>query len=429
MIWIDVFTVEDFIKYFSSKFTFKINKLHRVWPDSRNRLLYFIDFLRSEGYAFSDEWSTEDLDEKWNNDIAEEYISMSLTAFSSILSLRTINALLKVKIDTIEELLQRYEFISAEKIQWLWKKWYSEIATLIKYIRTKKDTTLELTKNEDIFSLVNDDRLVWILNYNLVSTVSQLWSYVKWNLDWLDLRYLKEEDITTLTEIYNSVINTDNKGSTIADLFLNQFSEVDKQIIAERILWELNLEQIWKKLHLTRERVRQKQKELENRIADLWKSIIEKNPELHSNILKVIADYKYVLLPKQTYLFNFLWFKNEDFRLLFLALKWLSGIKGEYIEKNRIYVLCSDETSLDWSILRDIYSFYMKKLQRNNEDISLEDIFYEYLLDDNWSEKQDNMPKVKSKRNKSTEISYKRRGEWEIYELNLKYHETRIITT
>jgi hypothetical protein len=64
--------------------------------------------------------------------------------------------------------------------------------------------------------------------------------------DWGDLRYIKDEDITLLIDIhkkYNSPYTIERK-QTIADTFLSNFSDIDKTIIKERILGEMNLEQM-----------------------------------------------------------------------------------------------------------------------------------------------------------------------------------------
>lgn len=412
LIRVDIFTVKDFINHFSTQYTLKIHSLHHIWSESINKILTFIELLKNDGYILSDEMPLNlQIIWEWQLDIDSKYLNMSLTAFSSILSLRTINALRKIDINTVNELLSKHAYVLNKSIDWLWKKWYSEISKLIKNIKSMENTTNSPSNKEiSISSVFEDNRIIGILKYNLITNIKQLWPFVKWESEWSDLRYLKEDDIGTLIEIYSKYYLDEKKEGVIADFFMNHFSDTDKKIISERILWDLSLEQMWKKLNLTKERIRQKQKELENRIADLWRSIITDNQELYVSILKIISDYEYILLPKQTYLFNFLWFEKEDYHLLFLILKWVNGIKGEYLEKNHLYVLFSNKINISGDDLRSMYSFYMRKLLKNNEDISLEDTFYEYLLDDDKASTNNMTNKGKvvrwsNKKNESEHIS------------------------
>jgi hypothetical protein len=308
---------------------------------------------------------------------------MKLIAFPNILSKRTTNALSNIWIEIVSDVFDKIGKISSLTIDWLWKKGYAEIEQLIRYLKDQSLPMEHKMQDIDLLSLIEDLRLVNILKYNLITKISHLSDYISGVNDWGNIRYIKDEDTALLIDIYTKYnVPKLEKKQTIADAFLGHFSDIDKDIIQERILGEMSLEQMWMKLWLTRERVRQKQKDIENRIAEIGKSVIESDERLSKNIISIVNNYWFILLPKQSYLFDFLWFSEQDFPLLFLMLSWLNGLRGEYLEKYRLYVIFSRSVLLSWDSLRDIYNFLMKRLERNNEDLNIDDIAYEYILDD-----------------------------------------------
>jgi hypothetical protein len=317
---------------------------------------------------------------------------MKLIAFPNILSKRTTNALSKIWIEIVSDVFDKIGKISSMMIDWLWKKGYAEIDQLIRYLKDQSLPMEHKMQDIDLLSLIEDLRLVNVLKYNLITKVSHLSEYVSGVNDWGNIRYIKDEDTVLLIDIYTKYnVPKIQKKQTIADAFLGHFSDIDKDIIQERILGEMSLEQMWMKLWLTRERVRQKQKDIENRIAEIGKSVIESDEHLSKNITSIVNNYWFILLPKQSYLFDFLWFSEQDFPLLFLMLSWLNGLRGEYLEKYRLYTVFSHSVPLSWDSLRDIYNFLMKRLEKNNEDLNIDDIAYEYILDD----KVDNAKQIK----------------------------------
>ena len=421
--WIDIYTIGDFVRYFWEWHDIKIQSQRWIWNDSAEKLRNFIVFLKSKWFIFSENPPEENLDITNSNypNISENFIWMKLIAFPSILSKRTINALSNAWIILVSDIFDKLWRISAMMIDGLWKKGYSEIDQLIRYLKDQSLPMRHQSEDIDLKTIIEDHRLINVLNYNLITKVSHLWPYVTGVHDWGDLRYIKDEDIVLLINIHKKHnFATVERKQTIADTFLSNFSDIDKIIIQERILGEMNLEQLWVKLWLTRERVRQKQKDIEARIAEIWKSIIENDERLENNIKSIISNYWFILLPKHSYLFDFLWFSEQDFPLLFLMLSSLKDLRWDYLEKYRLYAVFSSTINLSGDTLRDIYYFLMKRLEKNNEDLSIDDLAYEYLLED------DTIKINQVKENKNTKLPRREKKikyentKWSVYELILE---------
>lgn len=491
--WIDIYTIGDFVRYFWGDYELKIKSLKWIWGDSIIKLVGFVDYLISRWYIFSDYFASpsivvnayknflsnrtinalnkiwiisidqflvnineikfgglarlwikgigevEDLERhlkllqntnqqsisnsQVNNysNIAEGLIWMRLIAFPNIFSKRTTNALSKASIEFVSDIFDKAWRISSMMIDGLWRKWYSEIDQFIRYVKNQSLPMKQEVQDMELTSIIKERRLINILNYNLITKVSHLSEYVTEAHDWGSLRYLKDEDISLLVDIHNKYNSPKvEKKMNIASTFLGNFSDIDKSIIQERILGEMSLEQMWTKFWLTRERVRQKQKDIELRIAEIWKSIIENDEHLEKNIKNIISNYWFIILPKHSYLFDFLWFSEHDFPLLFLMLSSLNGLRGEYLEKYKLYTIFSNSIQLSGDTLRDVFHFLMWRLEKNNEDLSIDDVAYEYLLDDKMDKTQqvkENNKHIKSKKEK--EIKYENM-KWNVYELILE---------
>lgn len=387
-------TIDQFAKHFWVQFSWKIEGLRWVWSKSSSKLYVFIKYLEAEGFGFYDE-NPSDIDIL----LSEDTRRMKLIAYSSILSRRTNNALMKCWIQVVNDLYLNADRISPNLMAWLGKKWFDEICKLKKFL-SESTTDKILNTQVEISDFFTDKKISGILTYNLITRMDQLSEYVNWQKNWSDLRYLNDEDIPFLTETYRKYSFTpkSNKG-TLADLFITNFSDPDKLIINKRILWDATLEELWEEMNLTRERIRQKQKEIEERIAKLWCSIIENDRAIFSKILQIVDDYNFVLLPKDIRVFDFLWFQQEDSAMIFLILRGLTWISWNFLEKsNKVCVLNSSCILLNWADLRDIYEFILQRLERNNDDISIDDLAYEFILNAKKPSLPNNLPILSKKK-------------------------------
>ncbi len=68
----------------------------------------------------------------------------------------------------------------------------------------------------------------------------------------------------------------------------------------------------------------------------------------------------------------------------FLSLKWLEGIKWVILDNN-LYTLYQSDIDLDELELNKLFNYINVKLLKNNDDIDIEDFFYESIVDDIFS--------------------------------------------
>lgn len=385
----DIFTIWDFINYFWSTYGQKIKSLRGIWNDSTEKLNRFIELLINKWFDFSKNTTISNDNGLYNGlGISEKLLKTWLIAFPSILSKRTLNALEKSWITTVAQLFEKYDFINTETVEWLWKIWYAEIEELTRDIKKRGNWEKKWSDDLIIKDLLDDNRLINILNYNLIFKIGDLKDYIIWAKDWSNLRYLKDEDIQVLSDIYFHHHSDSNVATaSVAETFLGCFTPEDKQIIIDRIIEDKNLEEIGISLGITRERVRQKQKDIEKRIIELWKSLLEEDNSVYNKIHNIIRDYNFILLPKQTYLFDFLWFSPNESSILYLLLSWLKWLHGEFLEKWKLFIIYPSEYLLSGDQARDLYYFTMHRLLRNNSDLNIEELVYEYLLEEKQSEK------------------------------------------
>ena len=119
---------------------------------------------------------------------------------------------------------------------------------------------------------------------------------------------------------------------------------------------------------------------------------MHQNPEVFNRLANLIHSYTFIFLPQDIKIFDFLWFSDEDFPLLYLTLKWLEGFKWEIID-NSIYCIFSRDINLTGVELTNLYIFINQKIHKNNDDISIDEFFYECKIDDalniNFNKKPD----------------------------------------
>ena len=376
----NIYYVNDLINFCSvSNFENKLLSIKWLWKNWLIKIINLLDLLKSEWIELLDD---EEIDIQ-KNQIDPNIYSSNLNLYSSYFSLRTINSLKSVKIYTVSELFENKK-IYLKWVRWLWKNWLIEINSFINYINdTFSTTTKNINLEKNISDYIVDERLNKILLFNWINKISELEPYIN-NKDLFNhLRYLNTEDYSIIKEIFEKNLWFKKEELNFSIKFINildNLSSIEKQILEYRILWNLTLTEVWDKVSLTRERVRQKQKYIESIISESSNLFLNQNPDILQKILNIIKIHKYIFLPHDLEIFKFLWFLPEQSNLLFLFLKWISWIKWETID-NKIYCILSSDIMLSWEDLNNIYIYITSRIKNNNDDLNIDELFYELIYD------------------------------------------------
>lgn len=362
----------------------KLSSIKGIWKNGIIRINKLLDTLRNK---WIEPHKNELLSESYTDNMVKidsNIYESNLNLYSSYLSVRTINALNRVWINNVAQLFEN-KGIYLSWISWLWKAWLREINSLSNYIVNNfsvKNVEIEIN-NMNLSELISNERILQILNFNWIHRVSELEKYINNKEKFLELRYLSNKDYETLKDAYRGVFSSTERKLSFSDKFINvleNLSEDEKVILNDRILWDKTLVELGEKLWITRERVRQKQKIIEGIIQDNSELIINQNQELLLKIQNTIKIHDYIFLPNEVNLLDYLGFSKENSTLLYLFLKWLNWIKWEDID-NRIYCILKSDNILGSEDLTNIYLYINKKLKNNNDDILMEDLFYELILE------------------------------------------------
>ena len=396
-----ILTVKDLFLYSHRIYNWRINWLWKRWIENITKLKELI-INNKTPFNFSENWSILPAPSNVSENLSEvssELRQTSLLEYPNFLTTRTLRALNRHQIFSVNDILEYRGFFDAKSLKWLWVKWFTEIRSLLAHLNKGHNMSpVNSTFNTSDFKLlINDQRLTQILSFNLISSFRGLEDYVIWKKDWKELQYFNEDDIEKLRGIYNKCLyeqkSEPNSISVSARMKLSNFWERDLIIIKGRILWNKTLETLWSELGITRERVRQKQIALENHLSKIWKKIIESNSIIFTQAIKLIQDNSFIVLPKDINHFKFLGFDNDTIRILFHVLRGLDWVRWDYLEGDRSFVIYRTDIQLDWNQLRDMYKYLMEKLLKNNEDLRIDDLTYEYIFEDkNMSEKDILLP-------------------------------------
>lgn len=382
----NIYTIKDLLIFCSNDYyESKLSTIKWIWLNWINRINDLLNYIKSLDIKL------QEINKENQELIIDKTIyNSNLNLYSSYLSIRTVNALYGVWINNVWDLIKNKD-ITLKWVRWLWKAWLKEIDNFINYIISNFSwDNSECEVDYNVLDIIKDQRILQVLWFNWIQKISELEKFLESKERFQELRYANNNDYFELKKIYNDIFNKNNKISelTFADIFmaiLNNLSEEEKIILNDRILWNNTLIEVWKKLWLTRERVRQKQKIIEKTIQDNSDLFIKQNPELLLKITNTIKIHSYIFLPHELSVFDYLWFTNENTNLLYLFLKWLKWLKWEIIN-NKIFCIFSDDIDLNSNELSNIYDYVLRRIKNNNDDIPLEDLFYELILD-NWIEK------------------------------------------
>lgn len=382
----NVYTIKDLLIFCANDYyESKLSTIKWIWLNWINRINDLLNYIKSLDIKL------QEINKENQELIIDKTIyNSNLNLYSSYLSIRTVNALYGVWINNVWDLIKNKD-ITLKWVRWLWKAWLKEIDNFINYIISNFSwDNSECEVDYNVLDIIKDQRILQVLWFNWIQKISELEKFLESKERFQELRYANNNDYFELKKIYNDIFNKNNKISelTFADTFmaiLNNLSEEEKIILNDRILWNNTLIEVWKKLWLTRERVRQKQKIIEKTIQDNSDLFIKQNPELLLKITNTIKIHSCIFLPNELSVFDYLWFTNENTNLLYLFLKWLKWLKWEIIN-NKIFCIFSDDIDLNSNELSNIYDYVLRRIKNNNDDIPLEDLFYELILD-NWIEK------------------------------------------
>lgn len=385
----NIYTIKDLLVFCSNDYyESKLSSIKWIWSNWIKLINNLLKYINSLDIKLPANNTTND-----SNDILiNQTISDSnLNLYSSYLSPRTVNSLKLVWINKVWDIIRNRD-ISLRWIHWLWKAGLKEIDNFLNYIINNfsiksKDTIID----HDLLDIIEDKRIIQVLLFNWIKKISELEKFLENREKFQELRYLNDNDYIWLKKIYDNLFKKEDKKLTFADNFLNvldNLSNDEKVIFNDRILWPLTLIEIWNKLWITRERVRQKQKIIENIIQDNSNLFINQNTDLLFKIHSTIKIHNYIFLPNEIKLFDYLWFTENNSNLLYLFLKWINWLKWEVID-NKIFCILNDYNILDSEDLTNIYLYLNKKLKNNNDDILLEDLFYEIILEKILSKKID----------------------------------------
>lgn len=380
----NIYTVDDLLNFYDDIEEIWTKTIPWIWDGWIERIGKLIKYLQSLNITPSKAISKEKEDDDILMSLDKNIYNSDIRLYSSFLSLKTINALKRKWIITVWNLLEKKK-INFLSIRWLGEGAARDIQDFIKYITKKhSNNSTKPSADEILANILEDKRLVQLLEFNGVQKISDLKPLLDNQEKFLQLRYVKIEDYHKIKEIYDNVNKTDIGTNLLADVFmgiLNNLSDEDFFILNQRILWGLTLEEAGNKLWITRERVRQKQKQIEKMIQDGADIFLQKNPEILFKIHEIINAHWFIFLPQMVNFFDFLWFSDGSSKILYLFLKWLNWIKGEIIN-NDFFCVFSDTVNLNANELTNIYKYIEDKLDKNNDDIVLDDLFYELILDD-----------------------------------------------
>lgn len=381
----EIYTIKDLLLFLENN---SVHEIKWLGKKSISKINIFLSILKNKNIELDHKDNGENKDLSIQSDIQDTPLNL----FSSFLSLRTINSLEEIWIYSTKQLLKN-RFYDFKSTKWIGKKWIKEIEYFINHIINNFSIS-KVTQNKvdiGISEIIKDQRIIQILWFNWINNLTDLGEYIKDKKDTQKLRYLDNEDLKVIIDSYNNIFREENKKETFAEFFfwiLDNLKEEEKIILNDRILWNLTLVQVWAKLSLTRERVRQKQKNIEKIIQDNSDLFIKQNEDLLIKIQNNIKLHNYIFLPNEISIFDYLWFIEKDSNLLYFFLKWIKWLKWEIID-NKIYCILNHDNILISEDLTNIYVYVIKRLRNNNEDILLEDIFYELILEKILSKKID----------------------------------------
>jgi hypothetical protein len=392
----DIFTIKDLVDYCSNNnYEWKLSSIKGLWKWWILKIKNIIWYLVSVGIIHE-----QNIESNFDDvivEIDEKIYQTSLWLYPKYISLRTLNALNNIWIFSIQDLFKnRNRYLHWAK--WLGNIGRKEIEDFIAYVNINFIKNKERLENNNLIeNVLEDERLLNILRFHLIDTIDQLTPYIQDRSKFDALRYFNNKDFEVLRDLYFESMKNwgDYKEYSFSETFLsllNNLSEVDKSIFENRILWSATLSETGEKLWITRERVRQKQKNIESIITNHSNSFMHQNPEVFNRLANLIHSYTFIFLPQDIKIFDFLWFSDEDFPLLYLTLKWLEGFKWEIID-NSIYCIFSRDINLTGVELTNLYIFINQKIHKNNDDISIDEFFYECKIDDalniNFNKKPD----------------------------------------
>lgn len=384
---VNIFTIKELMDYcVDENFEWKLSLVKGLWKSWVSKLKKLIKFLK-EDWVFEENGVGSEY--KNSPRIDQKIYQTSLWLYWKHISLRTLNALNNIWIFSIQDLFDnRSKYLYW--VKWLGKTWLKEIEKFTFYVNKNFAINEEKAENNSIKDILSDNRLLNILNFHSIYELDQLKPYIEGTSKFDTLRYFNNKDFEILKTLYfENIKSIKNEEQTFSETFLNllnNFSEVDKVILENRILWNNTLSEIWEKLWITRERVRQKQKSIEIIIMDHWNLFMKQNPEILNKLLNLVNLYKFIFLPQDIKIFDFLWFNESDLALLYLSLKWLDGLTLEIID-NKIYCIFWEDIDLTAMELRNLYDYVNEKIRKNNDDIDIEDLFYECKLDNIFDKK------------------------------------------
>lgn len=385
----NIYTIKDLLVFCSNDYyESKLSSIKWIWSNWIKLINNLLKYINSLDIKLPSNNTTNDT----NDILINQTISDSnLNLYSSYLSPRTVNSLKLVWINKVWDIIRNKD-ISLRWIHWLWKAGLKEIDNFLNYIINNfsiksKDSIID----HDLLDIIEDKRIIQVLLFNWIKKISELEKFLENREKFQELRYLNDNDYISLKKIYDNLYKKEEKKLTLADNFLNvlnNLSDDEKIIFNERILWSLTLIEVGDKIWITRERVRQKQKIIENIIQDNSNLFINQNTDLLFKIHGTIKVHNYIFLPIEIKLFDYLWFTENNSNLLYLFLKWIDWLKWEAID-NKIFCILTDDNILDSEDLTNIYLYLNKRLKNNNDDILLEDLFYEIILEKILSKKID----------------------------------------
>lgn len=385
----NIYTIKDLLSFCSGDYyESKLSIIKGIWLNGINIINNLLKYIDSKDIKLPIDNVVND-----NNEIViDKTISDSnLNLYSSYLSIRTVNSLNSVWINNVWDIMKNRD-VSLRWVRWLWKTGLKEIDNFLNYIINNFSIkSKENISDYDLLDIVDDKRIIQVLWFNWINKISEIEKFLESKEKFQELRYLNNNDYILLKEIYNNLFKHEEKKLTLTDNFLNVLNNLtydEKIIFNERILWSLTLIEVWNKLWITRERVRQKQKIIEHIIQNNSNLFINQNTDLLFKIHNTIKIHDFVFLPIEIKLFDYLWFTEDNTNLLYLFLKWINWLKWEVIDKKNFCIL-KDDNILDSEDLTNIYLYLNKKLKNNNDDMSLEDLFYEIIFENILTKKID----------------------------------------
>lgn len=325
--------------------------------------------------------------------IDRNVLDSKLSFYSSRVGLRTINALNNISIYTIHDLLKIHKkrdafFLS---IKWFWKKSLSEIRDLVLYIYSLKKDELSEETEYDIRELLSNQRLTDALIFNWVDSLGQLKEYMTDFKIFSSLRYLNREDYDYIKSKIDwiAINNTHHQEWIVKEMkvFLNNLTQDEKEIFNSRIISDLTLVEVWQKLWVTRERVRQKQKILSSKLSAFCKTYLSKNPLVNSRIEEIFDLYGFIFMPDQVKLFDFLWIEDNAIHYLSLLFTSLSDFKIVELSDKKLCIF-KDTVFFKKKQLDNLYWYVLSKLNVSNQSFSIDDFFYEIISDDAFNKRK-----------------------------------------